>query len=90
MQKTIWKNKKNELVLAVRTLRQLAFASEQMKVMYNKKQEQHKTQINIMESKLFELLPYTKKSIEANVSLENIFDIQDQNDRDIVTDLHKK
>jgi len=28
MQKTIWKNKKNELVLAVRTLRQLAFASE--------------------------------------------------------------
>ena len=59
MEKTIWKSKKNELVLSVRTLRQLAFASELMKVMYNKKQEQHRTQINIMESKLFELLPYT-------------------------------
>ena len=90
MQKTIWKSKKNELVLAVRTLWQLAFASELMKVMYNKKQEQHKTQINIMESKLFEHLPYTKRAIESNVSLENIFDIQDQSDRDIVTDLHKK
>lgn len=75
MEKTIWKSKKNELVLSVRTLRQLAFASELMKVMYNKKQEQHRTQINIMESKLFELLPYTKKAIDANVSLENIFDI---------------
>ena len=37
MQKTIWKSKKNELVLAVRTLRQLTFASELMKVIYTKK-----------------------------------------------------
>jgi len=43
-----------------------------------------------MESKLFELLPYTKRAIEANVSLENIFDIRDETDRQIVTDLHKK
>ena len=40
MQSSIWKAKKNELVLAVRTLRQLNFSSELMKLMYNKKQEQ--------------------------------------------------
>ena len=87
---SIWKNKKNDLVLAVRTLRQLNFSSELMKTMYNKKQEQHKSQTNIMQSKLYELLPYTMKAIHHNVSLDNIFSMQDEMDRSIITDLHKK
>ena len=90
MLSTIWKNKKNELVQAVRTLRQLNFASELMKTMYTKKQEQHKSQTNIMESKLFEQLPYTKIANDSGVSLDNIFAMQNQDDRAIVEDQYKK
>ena len=87
---TIWKIKKRELVQAVRTLRQLHFSSELLKASYNKKQNLHKSQKNIMESKLFELLPYTKLALQSEVTLDNIFGMQDQEDRQIVNDMYKK
>ena len=60
-----------------------------MKTIYNRKREQHKQQINIMESKIFELLPYTKVASEAEVTLENIFANQNSDDRAIIADLYK-
>ena len=61
-----------------------------MKTNYNKKQQQHKAQINIMESKLFELLPYIKIAIESDVMLETIFNLEEADDRITVKDLYKK
>ena len=90
MKTNIWKQKQNELVLSVKILRQLDFASELMKRMYNKRQEQHKNQINIMGSKLFELLPYTKAAQSQSVTQDNIFSMTDQVDKQIIQDLHKK
>ena len=87
---TIWKNKTNDLVLAVKTLRQLDFSSELMKRSYKKKKEQHKNQLNMMESKLFELIPYTKVAQDGNVTLDNIFSMTNEDDRELVKDLYQK
>ena len=42
-----------------------------------------------MESKIFELLPYTKIASEAEVTLENIFANQNSDDREAIEDLYK-
>ena len=43
-----------------------------------------------MESKLFELLPYTKIAKASDVTLDNIFSMENDQDKAVVKDLYKK
>ena len=82
--------KEEELINSVKNMRRLDHDAALLKQAYEKKAAEFRDSKIKCQSKIYEMMPYTKDAIDNGVTLDFIFETRDEDQRRIILEIRKR